>query len=342
MNLRRYPLALILVPILTLTACLSTLAVPANTQSDKSPDATDSKPLATQQVTSTSTPTETRTPAPTATLANTGTSTETATPGTTSTPTSVMRPTPAMDIGSTTLRQTDGMLMMYVPEGEFLMGSDPAKDNSAQFEEQPQHKVYLDAYWIDQTLVTNSMYGLCVNAGKCVSPQDDSSYLVPKYFGNSKFADYPVVHVDWNQAKTYCAWAGADLPTEAQWEKASRGTDGRLYPWGNNSPSCDLANFFGCSGDTTAVTSHKSGKSPYGVYDMAGNVREWVNDWYGYDYYSSSPERNPQGPASSDFRVLRGGPWYEADYGVRSANRYFLKPSGFSYDVGFRCARSPE
>ena len=89
------------------------------------------------------------------------------------------------------------------------------------------------------------------------------------------------------------------------------------------------------------MKSHKNGKSLYGVYDMAGNVREWVNDWYGYDYYSSSPERNPQGPASSDFRVLRGGPWYEGDYGVRSATRYFLKPSGFSYDVGFRCASTP-
>jgi eukaryotic-like serine/threonine-protein kinase len=287
----------------------------------------------THQGTFTPAPAQTSSYVFTATLANTSTPQGTTMP--------IMTPTPTFAIGSTTLRQKDNMVMMYVPEGEFLMGSDPAKDKSAQFEEQPQHKVYLDAYWIDQTEVTNGMYGLCVNAGKCVPPQDDSSYLVPKYYGNSKYADYPVVHVDWNQAKAYCAWAGADLPTEAQWEKASRGTDGRLYPWGNNSPSCDLANFFGCSGDTTAVTSHKSGKSPYGVYDMAGNVREWVYDWYGYDYYSSSPGRNPQGPASSDFRALRGGSWYEADYGVRSAGRYFLKPSGFSYDVGFRCASTP-
>jgi len=228
MNLRKYPLALILVPILILTACLSTLPVPAKTQPDKSPEATDSKSQDTQQVTSAPTSTQTRTPAYTATLANTSTPTETAT--------LVMTPTPTFAIGSTTLRQNDNMLMTYVPEGEFLMGSDPAKDKNAQFEEQPQHNVYLDAYWIDQTLVTNGMYALCVSAGKCVPPQDDSSYLVSKYFGNSKYADYPVVHVDWNQAKAYCAWAGADLPTEAQWEKASRGTDGRLYPCVNSRP----------------------------------------------------------------------------------------------------------
>jgi eukaryotic-like serine/threonine-protein kinase len=297
-------------------------------------------PALTATLVNTSTPTEPRTSSLTATLANTSTSTETATPGMTSTPTLVMTPTPALDIGSTTLRQEDSMLMMFVPEGEFLMGSDPAKDESAQDDEQPQHSVYLDAYWIDQTEVTNGMYALCVSAGKCVPPQDESSYLVPKYYGNSKYADYPVLHVDWNQAKAYCAWAGADLPTEAQWEKAARGADGRLFPWGNNSPTCDLANVYGCIGDSTAVKRYESGKSMYGVYDMAGNVRNWVNDWYGYDYYSSSPERNPQGAASGDDRAIRGGVWYNNGYSIRSAVRYWAKPSSWSYDIGFRCSRS--
>ncbi len=275
----------------------------------------------------TATPTETRTPALTATLANTSTPRDTA--------------PPVMTLTPTLIREIDQKLMVYVPAGEFLMGSDPAKDKDTQSEEQPQHSVYLDAYWIDQTEVINGMYALCVSAGKCTPPQDDSSYLHPSYYGNSNYADYPVIYVEWNQAKAYCAWAGADLPTEAQWEKAARGTDGRLYPWGKNSPSCDLANYGGCIGDTTAVKSYESGKSLYGAYDMAGNVWEWVNDWYATNYYSSLPERNPQGPTSGEYRVLRGGTWSSNGYYLRSAYRYRGDPSYRYYDIGFRCARSP-
>jgi len=297
-------------------------------------------PALTATLVNTSTPTKTRTPSLTATLTNTSTSTETATPGMTSTPTLVMTPTPTLGIGSTILRQEDSMLMMYVPEGEFLMGSDDPAKNKYRNDDVPQHSVYLDAYWIDQTEVTNGMYALCVSAGECAPPQNYASYRVLSYYGDSKYADYPVVHVDWNQAKAYCAWAGADLPTEAQWEKAARGPDGRLFPWGNNSPTCDLANFFGCVGDSTAVKSYESGKSLYGVYDMAGNVQDWVNDWYDYDYYSSSPERNPQGADSGEYRVLRGGVWYNQGDGIRSAVRYFNDPPSFSYDLSFRCARS--
>jgi eukaryotic-like serine/threonine-protein kinase len=231
------------------------------------------------------------------------------------------------------------MLMMYVPEGGFLMGSDPAKDENAQYDEQPQHSVYLDAYWIDQTEVTNGMYAKCVSAGKCFLPQDSRSALRHNYYGNSKYADYPVIYVDWNQAKTYCAWAGADLPTEAQWEKASRGTDGRLYPWGDASPSSNLLNY-GNVGDTTEVGHYPDGVSPYGALDMSGNVWEWVNDWYGIENYPSSPERNPQGAASGIGRIFRGAAYYLIDGGARSADRSGMEPTYRDSGTGFRCARS--
>ena len=277
----------------------------------------------------TSTPTEPRTPSLTATLANTSTPQGTATP--------IMTPTPTLGIGSTILRQEDAMLMMYVPEGEFLMGSDPAKDKNAQYDEQPQHSVYLDAYWIDQTEVTNGMYAKCVSAGKCFLPQNDRTPLHHKYYGTSKYADYPVVFVDWNQAKAYCAWAGADLPTEAQWEKASRGTDGRLYHWGDASPSSNLLNY-GNVGDTTEVGHYPDGASPYGALDMSGNVWEWVNDLY--DIYPS-PGNSSLGSLAGGSRDMRGAAYYLIEYGARSADRSGMEPTYRDNSTGFRCASTP-
>jgi len=226
------------------------------------------------------------------------------------------------------------MVMVYVPEGDFSMGSNSYSD------EQPIHIVYLDSFWIDQTEVTNRMYTLCVAAGKCAPPDSSSSYSRSSYYGNPDYGDFPVIYVSWNDASAYCAWADRRLPTEAEWEKAARGTDERTYPWGNTI-DCSLANYYSCVGDTTAVGSYESGKSPYGVYDLAGNIWEWVNDWYSDTYYASLPDRNPTGPSSGDYRVLRGGAWFNGDFYVRSADRYWSSPTLSNYYIGFRCSRSP-
>jgi formylglycine-generating enzyme required for sulfatase activity len=174
------------------------------------------------------------------------------------------------------------------------------------------------------------MYMKCVDAGACTAP---SNIL---HYSDSQYANHPVVYVNWNQASSYCTWVGRELPTEAQWEKASRGIDVRTYPWGNVTPTCSLANYSGCKGDTTIVGSYETGKSPYGVYDMAGNVWEWVQDWYGT--YPSGTITNPSGPDIGEYRVLRGGSWENnADY-IRSAFRFKSYPSSSSPFIGFRCA----
>jgi formylglycine-generating enzyme required for sulfatase activity len=264
----------------------------------------------------------------------------------TSTPTITPTSTPALSIGSTQISQKDGMTMVYVPAGEFLMGSDKAKDSQASREELPQHTVYLDAFWIDQTEVTNAMYAQCVAAAACTKPQGTGgagSYTRSSYYGNASFDSFPVISVDWNQGGDYCAWAGGRLLSEAEWEKAARGTDGRTYPWGE-SIDYQHANYCeatGCMGDTSKVGSYPSGTSPYGALDMAGNVWEWVNDWYSSTYYQQSPSRNPTGPTSGDGRVLRGGSFFNYGMYVRSAYRGWDPPDGGDFVIGFRCAASP-
>jgi formylglycine-generating enzyme required for sulfatase activity len=253
-------------------------------------------------------------------------------PTATNTPQPTFTPTPG--IGSTKVSEKDGMVMVFVPAGEFTMGSDTDSD------EQLIHQVNLDAFWIDQTEVTNAMYAKCVDDGGCTPPPSSRSYARDSYYGNSEFDDYPVIYVDWNKAKAYCEWVGRRLPTEAEWEKAARGTDGLPYPWGNTSPNNTLLNYGGIVGDTTEVGRYPAGASPYGAYDMAGNVWEWVNDWYSETYYQSSSSWNPTGPSSGQFRVLRGRSWYFLDNDVRSANRGRNDPSLASNLVGFRCSLS--
>jgi len=261
---------------------------------------------------------------------------------TTPTPTEplVATKTPILDIGFHWVRPADGMVMVYVPEGEFTMGS-----NDGDLDEQPVHTVYLDAYWIDQTEVTNDKYMLCVQAGGCQPRSDSGSHRRSSYYGNSQYGDYPVINLTWHYAQAYCAWAEARLPSEAEWEKAARGTDGRIYPWGNNDPTCNLANLWpsesSCVGDTSAVGSYQAGASPYGALDMAGNVWEWVADRYGQTYYSQSPSSNPTGPDSGQYRVLRGGSFFELGVGVRSARRFGnVSEYMIARHFGFRCALS--
>jgi formylglycine-generating enzyme required for sulfatase activity len=235
---------------------------------------------------------------------------------------------PESEAGETWIRPADGAVMVFVPAGEFQMGSTDA-DRDGRDEEKPAHAVTLDAFWIDKTEVTNGQYRKCVEAGTCEEPSCWDN-------GDLNATDQPVVCVTWDDAQAYAVWAGGRLPTEAEWEKAARGTDGRLYPWGSNVPDCQRANYKGCVERTVSVGSHPDGASPYGALDMAGNVWEWVADWYDETYYSSAPTHNPQGPDSGERRVIRGGSFDMSESRLRTTFRIGNLPAYSNWDLGFR------
>ncbi|MEI7846757.1 MAG: SUMF1/EgtB/PvdO family nonheme iron enzyme [Chloroflexota bacterium] len=271
---------------------------------------------------------------PTAIPTQTFTPTSTSTQAPTFTPTSLPTATaiPTLGQGSNTIRKIDGMKMAYVPEGSFTMGSEIKSD------EKPVQTVSLDAFWIDQIEVTNAMYALCVEAGSCPPQVSNASSSRSNYYTDPVFANYPVIHVTWNQAITYCTWTGGRLPTEAEWEKAARGTDGRTYPWGEIIDK-SLANYSRSVSDTSYGGNYKSGISPYGVFDLSGNVSEWVSSLYKPYPYNSTDGREDLN--ASGARVLRGGSWFDIDKDVRSAARIKLLPSNQSDHFGFRCVVTP-
>ncbi len=224
-------------------------------------------------------------------------------------------------------KSEDGAEMVLVPAGEFLMGTDNSGDQS------PRHRVYLDAYYIDKVPVTNALYERFMRA---------TSRHDPGYWSNTNFngLTQPVVGVSWHDADAYCKWAGKRLPTEAEWEKAARGADGRKYPWGDQWDPSRANSDESKLGKTTPVGSYPGGASPYGALDMAGNVWQWVADWYDASYYRRSPERNPTGPESGQYyKVLRGGSWNNNPIGSRSSDRNLNPPGNRKGVIGFRCAR---
>jgi len=328
-------IAIVVAPRLIAALLLPTVT-PQAADTRVSPTATSQPTEAPLVLTATLLPSETTAPekhqpytatplAPTATLP----AVETATPE----PYTGARPPAEASIGDTWTRPTDGMVMAYVPAGEFLMGSSDA-DGQAQDNEKPQHTVYLDGYWIDRTEVTNSQYRKCVEAQACPEPR---CWVYGDYNGPGQ----PVVCVTWDDAQAYAAWVGGRLPTEAEWEKAARGTDGRIYPWGNSAPDCDKANYANCMNPPAAVGSFPLGVSPYGALDMAGNVWEWVEDWYEDWYYDRSPARNPRGPDAGEGRVYRGGALGLDDRYVRCAFRLGTNPDHRDPGRGFRVVVSP-
>ncbi|MBI2571766.1 MAG: SUMF1/EgtB/PvdO family nonheme iron enzyme [Candidatus Schekmanbacteria bacterium] len=221
------------------------------------------------------------------------------------------------------------------------MGCDGTQGSwSCYSQEAPVHAVNLDAYYIDTYEVTAAEYKGCVDGGGCTGASTGGSCT---YNVGGK-ETHPINCVDWNQATAYCSWSGKRLPTEAEWEKAARGTDQRIFPWGNAAPDCTYANFYNfgyCVGATTPVGSYPERVSPYGAFDMAGNVWEWVSDWYDSGYYGQSPYQNPSGPSSGSNRVRRGGALTVDAAQLRSAYRDKSLPTAWYASVGFRCARIP-
>ena len=233
---------------------------------------------------------------------------------------------------ATKISEADGMVQVLVPEGQFRMGTGETYKNA----DSPQHQVFLDAFWIDGVEVSNAMYLKCIDAGSCAQLASDNTQ-----YRNWIYRDHPVTYVTWQQAADYCQWAGRRLPTEAEWEKAGRGTDGRNYPWGNEHPNPYLANFNeSMIHESVSVYRYPLGMSPYGALNMSGNVREWVSDWYDPRYYLNTPSTNPTGSDTGSERSLRSGSYNEDKIEIEITFRYKHEPESAGLSRGFRCAES--
>lgn len=261
-----------------------------------------------------------------------------ATPQPTPTPTPVWRSTPIPAPPdplnyAPVFNPFDLMELVYVPTGDFLMGASPY-DSAREPNEEPRHTVFLDAFWISKTQVTNTMFNACAAAGVCaysVSHTTNPHYLDPFY------ASHPVVYVSWEMAQTYCEWTGGRLPTEAEWEKAARGPDGARYAWGEELPRLKFVNAGNEYGTTTTVGLFPYGKSYYGAFDMGGNLREWVSDWFDPDYYQYAPASNPTGPETGEKKVLKGASFSDEFRYCRVSNRLSHEPGSPGIVRGFRC-----
>ncbi len=230
---------------------------------------------------------------------------------------------------ATMISPIDGMVMVWVPAGEFTMGS-ANTDTEANSDEKPQHRVYIEGFWISRTEITNAQYSGCVRAGACAPPNDED-------YTRAEIAERPVTEMSWHNANEYARWVGGRLPTEAEWEKACRGTDGRIYPWGSAEPTDKLARYSGVTG-ARDVGSYPEGASFYGLFDMAGNVWEWTSS--GPREYPYRVDDGREGP-DEKMRVLRGGAFdFSAGY-LRCAVRFGSDPDSRNGDVGFRVVTSP-
>lgn len=330
-----------------LIGLLAVIFILTRTPKDQATASSDETPPPSE--TTSAPPTETASPEPTDALP-----TETVVPAMpTSEPDSAV-----LEIGSTRVSEIDGMEQVFVPAGEFLMGTD---DPSAKrtisggraYPEIPQFTYYLDDYWIDKYEVTNAQYRACIEAGACTTQHLNSSFTRPEYQNNPTYDNYPAVWVSWFQASAYCEWVGRRLPTEAEWEKAARGTDGRMYPWGNDPITADKLNFcdencprpHALEGyddgyvDIAPVGSYPAGASPYGVMDMAGNVWEWTSTEIRDYPYDANDGREIQ--TGDGERVWRGGSWGNGLWWFRSSLRYRSMNWYSWYVLGFRCASNP-
>ena len=270
------------------------------------------------------------------------------------------------DFSNSSYRPAELSSLILIPAGSFVMGSQYAqpldlfeeiKDEGFS-DEWPQRLVMVDAFFIEATEVSNAQYRACVFDGGCLDPMQTHSPTHDDYYINPEFDDFPVTWVTHDQAAQYCQWAGRALPTEAQWEKAARGEQEQEYPWGHKHPTCQMANFSkivserlpdgsilftqACFGETVPVDFFANFRSPYGVYNMAGNAAEWVADWYHGEYYDSTifpnNRQNPTGPSSGIHKVYRGGSFADNDYYIRTSFRGYAAPKDGLAHVGFRCA----